>query len=223
MGRIDAMRGAGPPLLVGSRVMLGVLISVTTKEAPVEEQYNGRQPVGTDLHRRRSVIVRMTPAGEQLGWVRIDNDPLALGLAIAKAGPDPEIVQEPTAGIGRSTRWSPPEPGCTWHTRGVKAFTYRRVKNDRRDAADLADLPRMGRLPEAYVASPGRAGAAGTGEAPREPGGVALGAEGSGARRAGQAGAAAADDRPVRRVRDGVAARGTAGRAYRARVDSLVG
>jgi hypothetical protein len=50
--------------------MLGVLMSVTTKEAPVEEQYDGRQYVGIDLHRRRSVIVRMTPAGEQLGWVR---------------------------------------------------------------------------------------------------------------------------------------------------------
>ena len=37
---------------------------------------------------------------------------------------------------------------------GVKAFTYRRVKNDERDAADLADLLRMGRLPEAWIAPP---------------------------------------------------------------------
>jgi transposase len=36
----------------------------------------------------------------------------------------------------------------------VKGFTYRRVKNDVRDAEDLADLLRMGRLPEAYVAPP---------------------------------------------------------------------
>src|SRR5260221_10534233 len=35
---------------------------------------------------------------------------------------------------------------------GVKAFTYRRVKNDERDAADLADLRRLGRLPEAWIA-----------------------------------------------------------------------
>jgi transposase len=35
---------------------------------------------------------------------------------------------------------------------GVKAFSYRRVKNDERDAADLADLARMGRLPEAWIA-----------------------------------------------------------------------
>jgi hypothetical protein len=37
---------------------------------------------------------------------------------------------------------------------GVKAFSYRRVKNDERDAADLADLLRMGRLPEAWIAPP---------------------------------------------------------------------
>jgi transposase len=38
------------------------------------------------------------------------------------------------------------------HPLGVKGFSYRRVKNDVRDAADLADLLRMGRLPEAWVA-----------------------------------------------------------------------
>jgi len=36
----------------------------------------------------------------------------------------------------------------------VKAFAYRRVKNDVRDATDLADLLRMGRLPEAWIAPP---------------------------------------------------------------------
>ncbi|MCA1702438.1 MAG: transposase [Actinobacteria bacterium] len=41
------------------------------------------------------------------------------------------------------------------HPLGVKAFSYRRVKNDERDAADLADLLRMGRLPEAWIAPPG--------------------------------------------------------------------
>ncbi|MGX8904739.1 IS110 family transposase [Streptomyces netropsis] len=34
----------------------------------------------------------------------------------------------------------------------MKAFTYRRVKKDERDAADLADLLRLGRLPEAWLA-----------------------------------------------------------------------
>jgi hypothetical protein len=33
----------------------------------VSEAYAGRQVVGIDLHRRRSVIVRMTESGERLG------------------------------------------------------------------------------------------------------------------------------------------------------------
>ena len=40
------------------------------------------------------------------------------------------------------------------HPLAVKAFTYRRVKNDQKDAADLADLLRMGGLPEAWIAPP---------------------------------------------------------------------
>ncbi len=40
------------------------------------------------------------------------------------------------------------------HPLGVKAFEYRRVKNDFRDAKDLADLLRMGRLPEGWIAPP---------------------------------------------------------------------
>jgi hypothetical protein len=56
------------------------------------------QYVGIDLHRRRSVIVRMTPDGEVLETVRIDNDPVALSLELAKASPDPEVVLEATYG-----------------------------------------------------------------------------------------------------------------------------
>ncbi len=119
-------------------------------------EYEGKQYVGIDLHRRRSVIVRQGEAGEQLGWVRIDNDPVALALEIEKAGPDPEVVLEATYGwywavdvlqaAGARVHLA--------HPLGVKGFAYRRVKNDVRDAADLCDLLRMGRLPEAYVASP---------------------------------------------------------------------
>ncbi len=54
-----------------------------------EQQY-----VGIDLHRRRSVIVRMNDAGEVLGVSKIDNDPLSLSMALAEAGPDPEVVLE---------------------------------------------------------------------------------------------------------------------------------
>jgi hypothetical protein len=59
----------------------------------VEKQY-----VGIDLHRRRSVIVRMTEDGEVLECVRIVNDPVALSLELAKAGPDPEVALESTYG-----------------------------------------------------------------------------------------------------------------------------
>jgi hypothetical protein len=58
----------------------------------------GRQYVGIDRHRRRSVTVRMDEAGEGLQTVRIDNDPVALGLALAEAGPDPEVALEATYG-----------------------------------------------------------------------------------------------------------------------------
>jgi len=122
----------------------------------MQAEYDGRQVVGIDLHRRRSVIVRMTEAGEQLGCVRIDNDPLVLATEIGKAGEHPEVVLEATYGW----YWAADvlqEAGARVHLAhplGVKGFTYRRVKNDQRDAADLADLLRMNRLPEAYVAPP---------------------------------------------------------------------
>jgi len=125
------------------------------KEAPVDK-YDGKQVVGIDLHRRRTVIVRMTEAGEHLDTVRIDNDPLTLAAEIAKAGESPEVVLEATYGW----YWAVDvlqDAGAVVHLAhplGVKGFTYRRVKNDVRDASDLADLLRMGRLPEAWIAPP---------------------------------------------------------------------
>jgi len=120
------------------------------------EGYAERQFVGIDLHRRRSVIVRMTSAGERLETVRIDNDPVALALEIAKAGPDPEVVLEATYGWYWAADVLAAQGARVHlaHPLGVKGFTYRRVKNDVRDAADLADLLRMGRLPEAWIAPP---------------------------------------------------------------------
>jgi transposase len=112
--------------------------------------------VGIDLHRRRSVIVRQDRNGEVLEEVRIDNDPVALSLAIEKAGPDPEVVIEATYGwywavdvleaCGANVHLA--------HPLGVKGWATRRVKNDRLDAAGLADLLRMNRLPEAWIAPP---------------------------------------------------------------------
>ena len=119
-------------------------------------EYAGRQYVGIDLHRRRSVIVRQTERGELLESVRIDNDPVALSLEIAKAGTDPEAVLEATYGWywAADTLQAAGAEVHLAHPLGIKGFTYRRVKNDVRDASDLADLLRMGRLPEAYLAPP---------------------------------------------------------------------
>jgi hypothetical protein len=61
-------------------------------------EYDGKQVVGIDLHRRRSVLVRMTEAGERLDSVRIDNDAMTLAAEIAKAGEHPQVVLEATYG-----------------------------------------------------------------------------------------------------------------------------
>ena len=64
----------------------------------MNEAYAGRQFVGIDLHRRRSVIVRMTDSGERLDGVRIGNDPYALASVMAQAGEHPEVMLEATYG-----------------------------------------------------------------------------------------------------------------------------
>jgi transposase len=101
-------------------------------------------------------LVRMTESGEHLETVRIVNDRDRLAEVMARAGQSPEVVLEATYGW----YWAADalaELGARVHLAhplGVKAFSYRRVKNDQRDAADLADLLRMGRLPEAWIAPP---------------------------------------------------------------------
>ncbi|HZE14672.1 MAG TPA: hypothetical protein VE197_02600 [Mycobacterium sp.] len=62
------------------------------------DEYDGRQFVGIDLHRQRSVIVRQSESGEQLSAVRIVNDPVALQLELQRAGVDPEVVLDATCG-----------------------------------------------------------------------------------------------------------------------------
>jgi hypothetical protein len=88
--------------------------------------------------------------------VRISNDPEYLQAVMTRAGEHPDVVLEAAYGwywaadtlaeLGASVHLA--------HPLGVKMFSYRRVKNDVRDAADLADLLRMGRLPEAWIAPP---------------------------------------------------------------------
>ena len=92
----------------------------------------GKQYVGIDLHRRRTVIVRTTEAGEVLETVRIVNDVQRLASVMARAGDCPEVVLEATYGWywavdalqagGANVHLA--------HPLGVKAFEYRRVKNE---------------------------------------------------------------------------------------------
>ena len=114
-----------------------------------------RQYVAIDLHRRRSVIVREDEAGEELGVVRIDNDPVALSAALAEAGERPEVAIEATYGWywavdlleaqGAEVRLVNPS-GLVWEDR--------RVKNDYRDCKDLITRMRLNKLPEAWIAPP---------------------------------------------------------------------
>jgi len=137
-----------------------------------EQQPADRQIVGMDLHRRRSVLVRMNQDGERLETVRIVNDVDRLAEVIARAGESPEVVLEATYGW----YWAADalaELGANVHLAhplGVKGFSYRRVKNDERDAADLADLLRMNRLPEGVDRPTGDPRAARAGAASSEVG-----------------------------------------------------
>src|SRR5215470_17267173 len=118
------------------------------------EAYDGRQVVEMDLHRRRSVLVRMTADGRRLGTSRITNSAAELRREIAQAGRSPAVVLEATYGWywAADTLAAAGAEVHLAHPLGVKGFAYRRVKNDEKDAADLADLLRMGRLPEAWIA-----------------------------------------------------------------------
>ena len=122
----------------------------------MSEDYAGRQVVGMDLHRHRSVLVRMTEDGRKLGTARISNSPAALRAEIARAGESPRVVLEATYGWywAADTLAAAGAEVHLAHPLGVKAYGYQRVKTDARDAANLADLLRMGRLPEAWITPP---------------------------------------------------------------------
>ena len=87
---------------------------------------------------------------------RITNSPRELRAQLARAGTSPKVVLEATYGWywAADTLAAAGAEVHLAHPLGVKAFSYRRVKNDERDAVDLADLLRMGRLPEAWIAPP---------------------------------------------------------------------
>jgi transposase len=115
------------------------------------------QVVGIDLHLRRSVIARIDDHGDELGWVRIDNDPAALRTECRKAGRGVPVAIEATYGW----YWAVDALLAARfevhlaHPLGMKALRKRkRVKTDPADAYELANLLRLGSLPEAYISPP---------------------------------------------------------------------
>ena len=112
-----------------------------------------RQYVAIDLHLQRSLVVRENEAGEKVGTLRIDNDPMALAAAMREAGEEPEVAIEATYGW----YWAVDvleELGAKVHLVNPSGLNWedRRVKNDYRDCCDLLDRMRLGKLPEAWVA-----------------------------------------------------------------------
>lgn len=141
------------------------------------------------------MLVRMTETGEALETVRISNDPEVLRQVMARAGEAPEVVAEATYGW----YWAADalaELGAQVHLAhplGVRMFSYRRVKNDARDAADLADLLGDGTTARGVDRATADAGAAPLGAASSQAGRAAIESEVPGPRR------------PRRRRRAGVA------------------
>ena len=120
----------------------------------MSQGYASAEFVGIDLHRRRSVICRMSSDGEVLDEVRIDNDREVLVGEVAKAGRGAHVGLEATYGW----YWAVDALQAAGfevalaHPKGLKSFEGRRVKTDWADARELADLLRLGRFPRAYIA-----------------------------------------------------------------------
>lgn len=114
-----------------------------------------RQYVGIDLHRRRSVIVRMAEDGQVLGVDQIVNEPMELARAVAKAGPGAEVALESTYGWYWAVDLLQDEGHDVHlvHPLGLH-WDSRRIKNDVRDSTELANRLRRGDLPESYIAPP---------------------------------------------------------------------
>ena len=71
-----------------------------------------------DLHRRRSVLVRMTEDGRRLGTARITNSPGELRAQLARAGKSPRVVLEATYGwYWAADTLAAAGRRCTWRTR----------------------------------------------------------------------------------------------------------
>jgi hypothetical protein len=169
--------------------MLGGVYVIYDDGRPLVEAYDGPQIVGMDLHRRRSVLVRMAEDGHKLSTARIANSPARLAAEIKRAGLHPKVVLEACYGWywAADTLTAAGAEVHLAHPLGVKAFSCRRVKNDELDARDLADLLRMGRLAEARGRPAGDPRAPRDHQVPRQAGAAAHQLQGPGPRRAGQA------------------------------------
>src|SRR3974390_2448782 len=117
------------------------------REAPMETAYDGRQVVGIDLHRRRSVLVRMAEDGRRLGTARITNNPQELGAQIARAGKSPRVVLEATFGWywAADTLAAAGAEVHLAHPLGVRAFSYRRGEKTQRGRGGLVRRPPPGK------------------------------------------------------------------------------
>ena len=118
------------------------------------DEYGGKQFVGIDLHRRRSVMVRQSESGEQLSAVRQRSSRAGTaartGRRRSRGGAGSHLRLVP--GGRRAARWW--SAGAFGASVGGQRVSIPPGENDVRDAADLADLLRMGRLPEAWIAPP---------------------------------------------------------------------
>ena len=87
--------------------------------------------------------------------MRIDNDPVALALALAEAGPNPDVAIEATYGWYWAVDVLQAE-GAKVHLVHPSGLNWedRRVKNDYRDCQELLARMRLNKLPEAWIAPP---------------------------------------------------------------------
>ena len=151
------------------------------------EAYDGRQVVGMDLHRQRSVLVRMTEDGRRLETTRITNSAAELRREIVKAGSARRwCLRQRTAVTGPRTSWRRPGRRCTWHTRWASRRSPTagsRREGRRRSGRSAADGP-SGRGVDRPAGDPRAARA---NQVPDQAGADAVIGQGAGARGAGQA------------------------------------
>src|ERR1700712_5598077 len=140
------MNGAGPPAPRGSRVILGLLNTIDSGRPLCPDVTRTGNASGWTCTGGRSVLVRMSEAGEKLETIRISNDPDRLREVMGRAGEDPEVVLEACYGW----YWAADtlaELGATVHLAhplGGKMFSLRRGKKNRRGAAGPGGPPARG-------------------------------------------------------------------------------